>query len=104
MPGNDDAGALSAWFVFSAMGFYPVTPGAPEYRLGSPLFDRVTIRLSRAHHRGESFTIEAMRSSPSDILVDSASLDGDLLDDPALPHEAITSGGVLRFEMTSGTN
>lgn len=104
LPGNDDAGALSAWFVFSAMGFYPVTPGAPEYRLGSPLFDRVTIHLSEAHHQGESFTIEAMRSSPSDILFDSASLDGEPLDEPALPHEAITSGGVLRFEMTSSIN
>ncbi|MBW2736472.1 MAG: GH92 family glycosyl hydrolase, partial [Deltaproteobacteria bacterium] len=56
LPGNDDAGTLSAWYVFSAMGFYP-DPGSTRYSLASPLFDRVEISLSSKHHAGKSFVI-----------------------------------------------
>jgi len=104
LPGNDDAGALSAWFVFSAMGFYPVTPGLAEYRLGSPLFERITIHLSEAHHRGEAFVIEASDNSAENVFVGEASLDGRPLPASALPHEAITGGGVLRLQMTEAPN
>ena len=104
LPGNDDAGALSAWFVFSAMGFYPVTPGLPEYRLGSPLFDRVTIHLSEAHHGGEVFVIEALDNGPQNVFVGEASLDGQSLSAPVLSHEAITEGGALRLQMIATPN
>lgn len=104
LPGNDDAGALSAWLVFSAMGFYPVTPGLAEYRLGSPLFERVTIHLSEAHHAGETFVIEAPGNAPSQIFVREARLDGELLEQPVLPHDAITGGGTLRLRMSDAPN
>ena len=104
LPGNDDAGALSAWFVFSAMGFYPVTPGLPQYRLGSPLFERVTIHLSEAHHEGDTFVIEAMNNTAENIFVGAASLDGQSLPGPVLPHQSITRGGVLRLQMSATPN
>jgi predicted alpha-1,2-mannosidase len=104
LPGNDDAGALSAWFVFSAMGFYPVTPGLPEYRLGSPLFERITIRLSEAHHDGESFVVEASGNAAENVFIGEASLNGQPLEAPALRHDAITAGGTLRLQMTATPN
>lgn len=99
LPGNDDAGTLSAWFVFSAMGFYPLTPGLAEYRIGSPLFERVTIHLSEQHHEGERFVVEALGNGPDTMLVREALLDGRTLDLPVLAHDAITAGGVLRLQM-----
>jgi predicted alpha-1,2-mannosidase len=104
LPGNDDAGALSAWFVFSAMGFYPVTPGLPEYRLGSPLFERVTIHLSEAHHGGETFVIEALDNTDENVFVAETSLDDQALSVPVLTHEAITGGGLLRLQMSATPN
>jgi len=104
LPGNDDVGALSAWFVFSAMGFYPVTPGLPEYRLGSPLFERVTIHLSEAHHDGESFVVEASGNAAENVFIGEASLNGQPLKAPALRHDAITAGGTLRLQMTATPN
>jgi predicted alpha-1,2-mannosidase len=103
LPGNDDAGTLSAWFVFSAMGFYPVTPGLPEYRLGSPIFDRVTIHLSDAHHAGERFVIDALGNGPGNAIVDEATLDGRPLEGSVLPHEAIVAGGALQLRMSDGS-
>ncbi len=100
LPGNDDAGALSAWFVFSAMGFYPVTPGLPEYRLGSPLFERITLHLSPNHHDGETFVIEADGNGPDSVFVTSAALDDQPLSTPVLSHHAMTRGGTLRLQMS----
>jgi predicted alpha-1,2-mannosidase len=104
LPGNDDAGALSAWFVFSAMGFYPLTPGLPEYRLGSPLFERITLHLSEAHHAGETFVIEAVGNDAQNVFISEASLDGQPLSTSALSHAAIATGGVLRLQMASTPN
>lgn len=101
LPGNDDTGAMSAWFVFSAMGFYPVTPGVPEYRLGSPLFERITIRLSESLHDGETFVIDAPDNGPDSVYVHEARLDGRPLDAPVLPHAAITAGGMLELDMSA---
>ena len=104
LPGNDDAGALSAWFVFSAMGFYPVTPGLPEYRLGSPLFDEITIHLSDTHHAGESFVVEAQGNSAQNVFISGATLGGASLSEAKLSHTAITNGGVLRLQMADAPN
>ena len=100
LSGNDDAGQMSAWYVFSAMGFYPVCPATPQYMLGSPLFRRVTI------HRpgGRPFTIEADDNSDTNIYIGSATLDGRPVADGILPHEAIVGGGTLRLKMTSTTD
>jgi len=104
LPGNDDAGALSAWFVFSAMGFYPVTPGLPEYRLGSPLFERVTIHLSEAHHDGATFVIEALDNTAENVFIGEANLNDQPLAAPVIPHAAMTGGGALRLQMSATPN
>ena len=101
LPGNDDAGALSAWFVFSAMGFYPVTPGVPEYRLGSPLFERVVVNLRSGVHSGAQFTVEARENNADSVLIEQALLNGQPLTSPALAHEDITRGGILELRMAS---
>ena len=85
LSGNDDAGQMSAWYVFSAMGFYPVCPGLPEYWLGRPLFDKVTIHTTP----DSSFTITKSGSDSS------PRLDGQLLDGYRLPHTALISGSTL---------
>ncbi|MBW2269239.1 MAG: GH92 family glycosyl hydrolase [Deltaproteobacteria bacterium] len=94
LPGNDDAGTLSAWFVFAALGFQPVAVGTDEYRLGVPLFDRVILHLDPTHHSGGRFVIERA----SGALSPQASLDGALLGSPAITHREITAGGTLRFQ------
>ena len=104
LPGNDDAGALSAWFVFSALGFYPVTPGRAEYRVGSPLFERVAIHLDDPRYSGETFVIEAEGNAPDHVLIEQMTLNGKQLLRPALSHQDITAGGVLRLRMAGSSN
>jgi predicted alpha-1,2-mannosidase len=96
--GNEDCGQMSAWFVLSAMGFYPVTPGSGYYSIGSPLFDEVNIHLEN----GKDFTIKADRNSVSDIYIQSALLNGENYAKSFLYHSVIMDGGTLEFKM-SGT-
>lgn len=84
LSGNDDAGQMSAWFAFSAMGFYPVCSSIPEYALGAPLFERVTI----SPDGGREFVIEAV----ADTVV---RLDGRVLGRPFVSHDDILDGGTL---------
>jgi predicted alpha-1,2-mannosidase len=98
--GDEDNGQMSAWYIFSALGFYPVNPGQPIYALGSPLFDRATIQLEN----GKSFTVEAGKKSPSDIYVQSASLNGHALERVWITHAEIMNGGVLHFRLGSQPN
>lgn len=91
LSGNDDAGQMSAWYVFSAMGFYPVCPGLPEYWLGQPLFDRIVLHVGPE----SSFIIE--RSSA----VDAPHLNEKPVDGYRLSHEALTSGSSLKFPLIS---
>lgn len=91
LAGNDDAGQMSAWYIFSAMGFYPVCPGVPEYAIGSPCFDRLTIH----NDNGTSFVIEAANASAENIYILSAKLNGKPLPTPFLQHSDITAGGKL---------
>lgn len=100
LAGNDDTGAMGAWFVFSAMGFYPVTPGLPEYRLGSPLFTRIILHLSPQYHDGETFVIEADGNGPDHVYATSVMLNGVPHTTPVLTHEAITAGGTLSLQMS----
>ena len=99
IPGNDDAGASSAWAVFAMMGFYPACPGDAEYQLASPVFDRVTIRLNRAFYPGERFVIEAADNSADDMYIQSAVLDGKPVAAPHLKHADLVKGGALRLAM-----
>ena len=99
LPGNDDSGATSAWYVLSAMGLYPVCPGDAVYVLGSPVFDRVEIRLRPGYHPGRRFVIEARDNSPTNIYIQSAELNGERLDRAWLRHEEIVRGGTLVMRM-----
>lgn len=94
--GNDDCGQMSAWYVFSAMGFYPVAPGSEIYSLGSPLVDKATITLEN----GKSFTVEAVNQSKENVYVTKVLLNGKEIKDFQLPHSAITEGGRLTFYMS----
>ena len=87
LAGNDDAGQMSAWYVFSAMGFYPACPGLPEYWLGEPLFDKVTVHTAP----DAAFTIEKTGSEGT------PRLDGQPLAGYRLPHSALVSGSTLSF-------
>lgn len=94
--GNDDCGEMSSWYVFSAMGFYPVNPASGEYAIGSPALDRAVLHLDN----GKTFTIEARRKSADDIYIHSMKLNGKAYKSYTLSHKDIENGGTLVFEMT----
>lgn len=100
LPGNDDCGQISAWYIFSALGFYPVTPGLPEYRIGTPLFDEVKIHLPN----GKVFRIVAAGASAGKQYIQSAKLNGKTLQRSWLTHKEIVAGGNLIFKMSSRPN
>ncbi|MDR3792816.1 MAG: GH92 family glycosyl hydrolase [Terracidiphilus sp.] len=97
LPGNDDAGQMSAWYIFSAMGFYPVTPGIPEYAIGSPLFSKVVIHLPN----GKRFVIRAEDQSRANEYIQDAHLNGRKFSAVILSHDEIAKGGMLTFRMGS---
>jgi len=104
LPGNDDCGQTSAWYVFSAMGFYPVCPPSLTYVIGSPIFDRITIHLDDYHYGGKDIVIIAHNNSPENIYIQSVKLNGEPLDKPWFWHSDITNGAVLEFWMGSEPN
>ncbi len=93
--GNDDCGQMSAWYIFSALGFYPFNAGAAEYVIGTPLFSRATLHLAG----GKDFTILATNKTADRIHVKSLKLNGQPLDGFILTHQQIAAGGTLEFEM-----
>lgn len=95
LPGNDDAGATSAWFVFAAMGLYPVTPGDQKYWLSTPLFERIVLDLTPHGRPGKAFVIEAPGVSRSNRFIQAAALNGNPLDRPYIWHHEIVQGGHL---------
>jgi predicted alpha-1,2-mannosidase len=97
--GNEDMGQMSAWYVFSAMGFYPVAPGQNVYAIGSPLFSKVTIQLDKAYNNGSKFVIEARNNSEKNKYIQSATLNGNPLNKPWFDHSVIKNGGTLVFQM-----
>lgn len=98
--GNDDCGQLSAWYVFSAMGFYPVSPGQNIYAIGSPIFDKVTINLEN----GNKFIITTKNNSRENIFVNSALLNENQYNKPFITHIQIMDGGSLEFTMNNLPN
>ena len=104
MIGNDDVGTMSAWFVFSAMGFYPVAPGELVYSLGSPLFDKVTMHLPEYLYGGKDFTIIAENNSAENKYIQSASLNGEPLERPWISHADIKNGSTLKLIMGNTPN
>ncbi|MCD4681968.1 MAG: glycoside hydrolase family 92 protein, partial [Bacteroidales bacterium] len=93
--GNEDCGQMSAWYVLSAMGFYPVTPGDPAYAIGSPIFEEVSINLEN----GKTFKVIAENNSPQNIYIQSATLNGKDYSKSYINHNDIIDGGELVFEM-----
>jgi predicted alpha-1,2-mannosidase len=93
--GNDDCGQMSAWLVLSAMGFYQVCPGRPEYALGTPMFRKVVIHLAN----GKRFTIEAPGVSASNFYIASATLNGKKYAKSFITHQNILSGSTLTLKM-----
>ena len=97
LSGNDDAGQMSAWYLFSALGFYPVCPGTPFYIIGSPSFEEVTLHLAN----GKQFTIKATGASSENIYISSARLNGKIYNKNYLSHSDIMNGGCLEFTMSN---
>ena len=95
MMGNEDCGQMSAWYIFTAMGFYPVNPVSGEYMIGSPLFSKITIHLPQA----TQFVISAPGNSPKNMYIQSAKLNGRPLGTPVLSWEDIRGGGSLELQM-----
>lgn len=95
IPGDEDGGGMSAFVVFSSMGFYPVTPGLPVYTIGSPLFSKVTISLQSS----KQFTLIAKNSSVVNKYIQRATINGKELNTPWFTHEQLMSGGTLVLEM-----
>jgi predicted alpha-1,2-mannosidase len=93
--GNEDCGQMSAWYVLSAAGFYPVTPGAPFYAIGTPLFPELRFNLES----GKSFVIKARDVSAQNIFIQSATLNGQPYSRSYLLHEDLMNGGELVFQM-----
>jgi len=95
--GNDDCGQMSAWYMFSSMGFYPVAPGSDDYSLGSPSVKNARLSLEN----GKTFEIEAINQSDKNVYVQKVLLNGKLLTKPVITHTDITNGGKLTFYMSA---
>jgi len=95
LAGNDDLGQMSAWYVFTALGFYPVAPGSNQYVIGRPFLPRTTLNLPNGHH----FTVIAEGLDDRHPYIGSATLNGQPLPRAWLSHEEILAGGELRFHM-----
>lgn len=100
VPGDEDGGGMSAFVVFSQLGFYPVTPGAPMYNIGSPVFEQATVQLEN----GNAFKIIARNYAPEHKYIQSAMLNGKPWDQPWFSHEDILKGGELELVMGNKAN
>lgn len=100
LAGNEDCGQMSAWYMMSALGLYPVDPVSATYVLGTPLFERATINLGD----GKTLTVEAKRTSPSQKYVQSVALNGKPLDRLWVHHDELVSGATLTFTMGDQPN
>jgi predicted alpha-1,2-mannosidase len=98
--GDEDNGQTSAWYVFSALGFYPVTPGAGEYVFGSPLFDRATLKFEN----GKKLVIRAQKNSKENIYVNSIKFNGKVIANNYIKHSDLLRGGTLIYNMSPEPN
>lgn len=100
LPGNDDCGQLSAWYVFGAIGLYPVCPGNPIYQIGSPVFETSTITVGK----DKTFTIVAHNNNPQNVYIQSATLNGKPYQKSWIAHSTLVEGGTLVLEMSDKPN
>jgi len=98
--GNEDCGQMSAWYIFSSLGFYPVYPASGKYIFGSPLFDEATLQLDH----GKTFTVKAANNGPNNIYIQQVKLNGRAYHKSYLTHEDIVKGGLLEIEMGAKPN
>jgi len=100
MCGDEDTGQMSAWYVFSALGFYPACPGDPEYLIGSPLFNRAVLNLPG----GKTFTVIAKNNGPQQHYIQGATLNGQTFDRTFFSHQTVVNGGEISFQMDAAPN
>ena len=98
--GNDDCGQMSAWYIFSTLGFYPVAPASGKYMLGSPAIKTADIRMEN----GKTLSITAENQGPKNIYVASVKLNGRKLDRRYITYSEIANGGKLDFQMSDKHN
>lgn len=97
IPGNDDTGTMSAWAVFSMLGFYPDCPGLPEYTLTAPTFDKVVIRLDPAYYQNKELVIEAVRPDAKAGYIKEIKLDGKKFSGYRISHDKLVHAGNIQF-------
>jgi predicted alpha-1,2-mannosidase len=100
VPGDEDGGGMSAFVVFSQLGFYPVTPGLPIYNIGSPVFEQAVVYLEN----GQDFLVTVKNYAPQNKYIQSAELNGETWDKPWFSHEDIKDGGELILVMGDKAN
>ena len=98
--GDEDNGQTSAWYVFSAMGFYPVCPGTKQYAMGSPLFQKILVKLEN----GKTIQIEAPDNNKQTRYVDDVKVNGKSVSRTWLEHDELTKGATIKFQMSSKPN
>lgn len=98
--GDEDNGQTSAWYVFSAMGFYPVCPGTKQYAMGSPLFQKILVKLEN----GKTIQIEAPNNNKQTRYVKDVKVDGKSVSRTWLEHDELTKGATIKFQMSSKPN
>ena len=98
--GDEDNGQTSAWYVFSAMGFYPVCPATPQYVLGAPLFKKMTVNLEN----GKQIVINAPNNSDSNLYINSMSVNGKPYDYNWINHNTLMQGATINYNMSPRPN
>lgn len=99
IPGNDDCGTMSAWALFTMMGFYPDCPGSPYYSLTAPVFDKITLHLDKRYYPEGDLVIESVRSKKDAHLIQNMLLGGKKLSRYRLSHEELIKGRLLKFNL-----
>ncbi|MCA0445783.1 MAG: GH92 family glycosyl hydrolase [Bacteroidetes bacterium] len=99
LPGNDDCGTLSGWFVFSSMGFYPDCPGTGNYQISSPLWSEVTIKLDEPYQKGKTIKIKIKNNSDIATTVGRRFVNGKQVNDYFLNHQTLVKGALIEYEM-----
>ena len=102
--GNEDMGQMSAWYVLSATGFYPVAPAQNVYAIGSPAFSKVVLHLDEKNYNANKLIIETTGNSPMNKYIQSATLNGNALNRPWFSHDDIKNGATVTFQMGAEPN
>ncbi|MDO3694675.1 GH92 family glycosyl hydrolase [Wenyingzhuangia sp. chi5] len=100
LSGNEDCGQMSAWYVFSSIGLYPMNPASGDYEIGSPIFEKSTIKLAN----NKTFVIKAENVSDKNIYIQSATLNNQAFNNTSISHQQIMKGGTLKFVMGATPN